>query len=680
MRFERDYNAGMLEPRATTSEKPGCRPARTPAVPRPASALGFSGHLDHAPLGHVEVDPDGYILHANRSACARLGLDSRQTEALPFVNFLPPQSVSPFARLVKELLATKIATSGDLQLKLPGRPVAWVRLDGIVLEEGERETCLFSMVDISERRAVAARLRASEQRLLGLIESLPDSIFVVRAGRVVFSNASAQRLAAAANESVVPGVRMQDLVVPADQALLAPLFAAGDGHLSPAAPVEIRFRGRGGRYTVADTTWMSMLFEDTSCLLCVARDVTERRQIDAKLAQADRLSAVGVLAAGVAHEINNPLTYIFLHLENIGAAVDQYRVGVKLDDDDVRESIDRAMVGAGRVRDIVKDLQSCTRDDDVVTRVSVNDVIEKTLELASPQLRFKTRVETCYGDLPAVEANFGRLSQVFLNLFINAAQAFVEGRSGDNRLQITTGVEGGQVVVVVQDTGCGIPERAKARLFEPFYTTKGIGGGSGLGLYISHQHLKRFGGTISLVDSPTFSTTFVVRLPAYGLHKHQPPQDTRVSPSAGVVDDKSRRSLLIIDDDGIIRKGLETVLQPRFDVVASAASGNEAIELIRRGQPFDLILCDVLMGEGSGPDVHRWLEKYRPDLLMKIAFITGGAYTDDARRFFGERKLPCLEKPFSHDELAEFVDRLLPDDAASSRAELRRETVRGDAG
>ncbi|TPV96680.1 MAG: PAS domain S-box protein [Myxococcales bacterium FL481] len=623
--------------------------------------LAFGNILDRAPVGYVEVDAAGVMVHANTAACVQLGIDAWRAEPQTFTQYLPPRSVYPFLRMLRELLATKLASSSELALRGADGATTWVRCDGVVLhEDTQAPTCLVSMVDISRRRAADARLRASEQRLRSLIESIPDGIFVVRQGRIVFSNVSAQRLVDCVRPQSLVGRKMQDLVVEPDRERLASCLEVGERPGPAMEPVELRFQGRGGRRLLVEATWMSMVFEETSCLLCVVRDQTERKEMQAQLAQADRLTTAGVLAAGVAHEINNPLTYIFLNLEHITGAVEAAAGGHSLDQEAVRESAARAMVGAQRVRDIVKDLKACTRDDDAIEVVSVDEVIGKALEIAGPQLRYRASVETRYGSPPAVAANPGRLSQVFLNLIMNAAQALGGVREPSECIRISTVLEGDDVVVRVQDNGTGIAESVRARLFEPFFTTKPIGEGSGLGLYICHQHLGRYGGRIYIDDDPAFRTTFVVRLPR---HATDASAVTGGEPTAAV-GPKAKpttraRSLLVIDDDGIIRNGLTTVLLPRFGHVEPAASGNEAIELLRRGVRFDLILCDVLMGEGSGPELHRWLETYRPDMLGRIAFITGGAYTDDARRFFAERDLPCLEKPFTHDELAAFVDGLV---------------------
>ena len=194
-------------------------------------------------------------------------------------------------------------------------------------------------------------------------------------------------------------------------------------------------------------------------------------------------------------------------------------------------------------------------------------------------------------------------------------------------------------------------------LFEPFFTTKDVGSGSGLGLYICHKYLSQYGGSIELVDRPEYATSFLIRFPhtqAAELSHDEPCDDVPTTSERA-----SRRRLLLIDDDGMIRTELQHALAPRFDTIVTAGSGREAIGVLKSQSEFDLILCDVLMPDGSGPDVHRWLSLHRPEMLSRVGFITGGAYTDDARAFLAEHQPACLEKPFAREDLDQFLDALV---------------------
>ncbi|TPV96664.1 MAG: PAS domain S-box protein [Myxococcales bacterium FL481] len=640
-------------------------------VPTSPSSLQFDNVLDDAPIGYFEVDARGVVLHANRAGCEGLGLDARRIHKPVFAAYLHAKSMYPFYWLVKKLLETSRPASCDLQVRRPDGKTYWVRFDGAVrspLPDGQR-TCLLSMIDISEQREAESRLRASEQRLRCLIESIPDSIFVIRNGAIVFTNAAAERLVSGENRSQLIGRPIEDLIMPEDHDLLVALSGLEFRPVPTMRPLEMRFRAGDGQPLTADTTWLALQFEGEHSLLCVARDQTDRKQMQARLAQADRLTTAGVLAAGVAHEINNPLTYIFFNLESLRADLVALQRGETVDVEAANLAADRAMGGAHRVRDIVKDLRSCTTDSDAREMVSINDVIDKTLEIAQPQLRYKASVERAFGQVPALPANFGRLSQAFLNLFVNAAQAIPEGGPSKQSLRVATEATPTEIRILVQDTGAGIPEHARARLFEPFFTTKDVGSGSGLGLYICHKYLSQYGGSIELVDLPPYATSFLIRFPHQ--QQGQSPLDQKPSPKL-VPEVKARGEtslrLLLVDDDGVIRTELQHALAPRFHSIVTAGSGSEAISLLRETPGFDLVLCDVLMPDGSGPDVYRWLARHQPDMLSHIGFITGGAYTDDARAFFATHTVHCLDKPFSREDLAAFLELLLPRDEATMHA------------
>ncbi len=626
--------------------------------PTLVGSLCFESILDEVAVGYFEIDARGVVLHANPSACRQLGIHEGRIHKPVLAAYLHARSMHRFYSLVKQLMECEGSASGDLEVRHPGGHSFWARFDGTVRRAavGEPRTCLLSMIDISAQRAADEQIRASEHRLRSLIESIPDSIFVIHDKRIVFANGAAQKLVNSASRRDMIGVGLEQFLAPDDRRLLTPLQSLQSRPSTTVPPVELRFRSRNGDYLLAETTWISIQFEREHCLLCVARDLTERKQMQARLAQTDRLTTAGVLAAGVAHEINNPLTYIFLNLESVVDVLGDCPELPEHRKKEMGECAERALVGAKRVRDIVKDLRACTTDGDCLELVSLNDVVEKTLEIAEPQLRYKTRIERVFGEIPAVLANFGRLSQVFLNLFMNAAHAIEEEKPEWNRLRVSTQVRGGEVLILVQDTGKGIPEAARARLFEPFFTTKDVGEGSGLGLYICHQYVVRYGGTIELTDQPGFSTSFAIRLPVEGGLGASPSRAISSLRATGPVQPKS---VLVIDDDAIIRAALGRMLSQSSAGVVLAESGAEAIERLGRGEIYDLMLCDVLMPNGSGPEVYRWIEHNRPAILPRLAFITGGAYTDESRRFMAEVRPPCLAKPFSPVELQRFVEERL---------------------
>ncbi|AKV01710.1 Sensory box histidine kinase/response regulator [Labilithrix luteola] len=242
------------------------------------------------------------------------------------------------------------------------------------------------------------------------------------------------------------------------------------------------------------------------------RDVTERARLQRQVLEAERLAALGVLAAGVAHEINNPLGYMLLNLERVRRGLRNVAL------EELAQAVDMTIEGAERVQEIVQDLRRFSRSDDGEPRVPVDvrRVLGFALDMSAPALSPRARVEREFDDVPLVLATEGRLHQVFLNLILNAAQAIPEGASpASHRIAVTTSTtDDGSAVIVVRDTGVGIPDAHLRRIFEPFFTTKAPGVGTGLGLAICHGIVTSFGGKI-LVDSRLgHGSVFRVILPA----------------------------------------------------------------------------------------------------------------------------------------------------------------------
>ncbi len=371
----------------------------------------------------------------------------------------------------------------------------------------------------------------------------------------------------------------------------------------------------------------------------------EGREINARLLLADRLVSVGTLAAGVAHEINNPLMYVIANLEFVSrhlAALEQ--VG---DERRARllRAIDQAREGADRVTQIVRSLRTFSRgDEDRRGPVSVTDVMESSLAMAWNEVRHRAKLIRDYGPVAPVEANEARLGQVFLNLLVNAAQAIPEGNVEGNEIRVSAHEAGGRVIVAVHDTGAGIPKEIIGRIFDPFFTTKPVGDGTGLGLSICHGIVKGLGGEIRVESEVGRGSTFFVDLPAS--ISVRPVARISVAPAVTGV----RGKVLIVDDEPNLRSSLGQILSSEHDVRESA-SGHEVLAMMREGVRFDVILCDLLMPEMSGVELFQHLEAEAPEQCPRVIFLTGGAFTPRAQEFLARVPNARLEKPFDLDEL-----------------------------
>ena len=252
----------------------------------------------------------------------------------------------------------------------------------------------------------------------------------------------------------------------------------------------------------------------------VALDITERKKMEAKLIQAERLASMGTLAAGVAHEINNPLTYVMANIGFVAERLTKLQPAFpsplfRRQLEELGTALSEAQEGAVRVRQIVRDLKTLARgDEEHYGPVDIRRMIETSIGMVAKDIQAKAQLVVDLGDVPLVEGSESRLGQVLVNLLVNAAQAIGDGETAANRIRIATRTDGaGRAVISVTDTGSGIPPDVLGRIFDPFFTTKPVGVGTGLGLFICHGIVKALGGEITVESAPGKGTTFRVLLP-----------------------------------------------------------------------------------------------------------------------------------------------------------------------
>jgi CheY-like chemotaxis protein/anti-sigma regulatory factor (Ser/Thr protein kinase) len=271
--------------------------------------------------------------------------------------------------------------------------------------------------------------------------------------------------------------------------------------------------------------------------------------------------------------------------------------------------------------------------------------------MAWNELRHRVRLVKTYGKVAPVEASESRLGQVFLNLVVNAAQAIPEGRIDANEIRISTRTgDDGRVIVEIADTGPGIPPNVLKQLFTPFFTTKPVGVGTGLGLSICERIVTGFGGTIEVESELGKGTVFrVALLAARSTETQEAPEPTRSSSAT------RRGRILVVDDEPAIAKAVQRTLSREHEVVV-LESAVTALERIRAGERFDVILCDLMMPRMTGMDLHAALLQDEPSQSAAMIFLTGGAFTPHARKFLDEAPNLRMEKPFETMHLRAMVN------------------------
>ncbi len=372
-------------------------------------------------------------------------------------------------------------------------------------------------------------------------------------------------------------------------------------------------------------------------------NVTEQKQLKAKVAISDRMASVGTLAAGVAHEINNPLAYIKSNLEY---ATGELKTGVT-SLDEVFEVLGDALEGVERVRIIVRDLKHFSRADDASPQsVSIEPLIESTLGLAWNEVRHRAVIVKDFQPTPLVIAHEARLGQVVLNLIINSAQAIKEGAREKNRIWVrTTTDEQGWATIEVEDTGPGIPAELRTRVFDPFFSTKPLGAGTGLGLSICHGLVSGMNGEIALLDGTHGGCLVRVRLPpaVHQIRRASKPQQLSLMTQAPP-------RVLVVDDEVLVAKAACRTLQADH-AVQWVTSARAALDLFDAGVGFDVMLCDVMMPEMTGIDLFVELERREHPIAKRFIFVTGGAFTSAAQNFLDASGVMSLEKPFRQGDL-----------------------------
>jgi PAS domain S-box-containing protein len=399
--------------------------------------------------------------------------------------------------LVLELPAHRASIAARARAFL-GRPT---RRDFEALEE--ERSVLLEGLEIIQRAH-------HEQR--ALFESLPDMVVLHVDGKIVYANRAFVRTLGWNALDEIVGKPLADFIDPRSRREVMERVARPDAPRSSEL-TQAWFSTRTNkpiRVEIAPTR--PVVFGGALGWLIVGRDIEERVRLQERLAAADRLAALGLLAAGVAHEINNPLAYV---LNNIEIARSQIAL-LGPPAEGALEALKVALDGVDRIRFIVRELLSLSRGDTrTLGPTDVREVIESMLSLARVELAKKAKLVVELGNAPLAHASASLVSQIFVNLVLNAIQAMESSDTDANVLTVRLGeTDGGDVLIEVSDTGIGIPEHELQRIFEPFYTTKATGKGTGLGLAITQRIVHELDGEITVTSAPGRGSTFRVTLPA----------------------------------------------------------------------------------------------------------------------------------------------------------------------
>ncbi len=506
--------------------------------------------------------------------------------------------------------------------------------------------------DITNRKEMERALRESEGLVRSILESAPVPVVMVRAsdGLVIYESPAARKMYGRRQQSGEPSYITDLYVNPADrQHYLELLHEKGtvEGY-------EVQLRRADGLVIWASLTASLIEFQGEEMIVASAQDLTERRAVEEQMArqrealyQSEKLSALGALLAGVAHELNNPLSVVVGHAQLLKETASDPRI------------VERATkIGnaANRCSRIVKSFLAMARQRPPERRaVDLRDIVQATLDVTGYSLRTANiEVDLDIGpEVPPVWADSDQLNQVITNIIVNAQQAMMEV-FGRRLLTIRGRFDraAGRVIVTLADSGPGIPEEILSRIFEPFFTTKDVGEGTGVGLAVSHRIVEAHDGSIRVDCAPDGGAVFTITLPASNATSEAPAEQEAKEPEG-----PSAR-ILIIDDEAEVAQTLADILAAQGHRVATADSGERALSMIE-GERFDVILSDVRMPRLDGPSLYATLERRDPKLLRRTAFVSGDTLSPSARVFLKRVKRPFIEKPFTLEEVRAVVGQIL---------------------
>jgi two-component system cell cycle sensor histidine kinase/response regulator CckA len=611
----------------------------------------FRAMFESAPVGSTLVGLDGRVLTANRAVERMLGFTAAELAQMSVEDYSPPEDAERERWLTDELLAGR-REHFELEKRYrakDGRTV-WGRLSAALIRDadGRPKFALGMVEDTTERRRAHEALLESERRYRELFENANDMVFTLDLdGRITAINRAGERITGFPREELL-GRPVSDLLAP------------GSEPWQTDTPFqESTIEAKDGRRVAVELA--SRIMDDGSGAVGVqgiARDVSDRRELEEQLRQAQKMEAVGQLAGGVAHDFNNLLTAIIGYGEVARARSEP--------DGKLRESIEQIALAAERATGLTRQLLAFSRKQILQPKVLKLDELVSEMD---PMLRrlidADVEIVTTYrSGLGWVQADPGQLSQVLVNLVVNARDAMPAG----GRITIETenadveeptasgagGEPGRYVVLSVTDTGEGMGDEVKARLFEPFFTTKEQGKGTGLGLATTYGIVRQSGGFITVESEPGQGAAFRVYLPRHEVEA----DDAEVVEDAPAPVLRGSETVLLVEDEDIVRGLVTEILETAGYTVLGAADGNEALELAERYQgPIHLLLTDVVMPKMSGRDLAERLIAAHGE--TKVLYTSG--YTDTAivDRGVLQPGTEFLQKPFSFAALTQKVRHVL---------------------
>jgi PAS domain S-box-containing protein len=591
----------------------------------------------------------GAIVDVNAKACATFGYTREEFRELDIGSL--GSGEHPYTQQGAMALIARARDGEELRAEWHGRTrdgcLRWHEVFVKRVTIGGQDRILALARDITARKSAEAALRASEEQYHAMFNASIDGLALWNAaGELVDTNPALWRMYGYADGE--------------------PTTLSGDGYSGPcykreflsavsigqSMHLEVTDRRRDGSPLELEVHGIPMQYQGKSHVLTVARDITDKKRSAEELArqreslyQREKLAALGSLLAGVAHELNNPLSVV------VARAVLLEERG----DPTTRAAALKIRAAAERCARIVRTFLAMARQQQPERGpVAVNDVIAAALDITGYAIRtssIEVELDLAH-DIPLILADADQLHQVLLNLVINAQQA-LQDRPPPRTIHVTSRFDAStdMIRITVADNGPGIPEPLRARVFEPYFTTKPTGIGLGVGLAVSLGIVEAHGGTLTVSCPPGWGAAFAIALPVAPVHPEKAPPELPARARS------TPRSILVVDDEAEIRETLAEILTAALHRVVCVGSGREALDRMTT-ERYDVIFTDIRMPDLDGRALYEEIEQRWPGQADRVVFVTGDTLASALRDFVSESGRPVIEKPFLPNEVRRVVEAL----------------------
>jgi two-component system cell cycle sensor histidine kinase/response regulator CckA len=636
---------------------------RAPQPELPTATASLDAAFAAAPFGVYLADGDGVVRWTNPALAGLLGLRPEQLVGRPLHGLL---AAPPDGRAACDALGSGGNGGAELSLRAADGGAVPVFLSQELRRLPGGGTEVRGLVHpLLPLRAAQAALQGAEQRFRRFLDEVPFGVALLDAGGRIEQCNRAFRVIVGTGEAALDGRPLAGMVQREDRAAVEDRLRRaieGGTASAAAAALELRLLAAPGRFALLSLARRESSAGEAVGLLALLVDATEQKRLEAQFAQSQKMQAVGQLAGGIAHDFNNLLTAMIGFCDLL---LLRHRAG-----DQSFADIMQIKQNANRAAGLVRQLLAFSRQQAMQPRVlDVTDVIAELSHLLRRLIGENIELEIVHDrELWPVKVDHGQLEQVIINLAVNARDAMPDG----GRLTIRTrnlalaqtlsrGVEtmppGDYVVIEVADTGSGIPPEILDRIFDPFFSTKEVGQGTGLGLSTVYGIVKQTGGFVLVDSEPGRGSSFAIYLPRHaGAAAAEPARDG----GEAVRDLTGMGSILLVEDEDAVRLFSARALRNKGYQVLEARNGEAALEILEVDDPVvDLLVTDVVMPKMDGPTLAREIRLRRPD--MKVIFISGYAEDDFRRRLGTDAGIQFLPKPFSLKQLAAKVKEALRD-------------------